>query len=194
MLMVDASVYKMFWTNALRWRDPFSPRRRPLSVLFSSAAVQIWLGLHRWKKKKREAERKNTQCQPVLHYCTTCTIYIQYAHRLAHTQKFTHCLTHLRPTTPSLTHTEDSQRKAPLRKWFTLKVLAWPITSVMFNNRINACGHSSDSLSGGAKCTTSYTPFLHLLYCLKLWKGNATFSAFECFQTALRQVMSSAIK
>lgn len=140
--------------------------------------------------KKKEAGRKNTQCQSL--WRTTHKIYTSTVCTQTHTRAVIYSLsdTHSRPTTHSLTHTEEThQKKAPHKKWFTLKALTWPITSVMFKNRIHACGHSSDSLSVEAKYTACYTPILHLLYCLTPWKGITTFSAFECFQTALRHVV-----
>lgn len=56
-----------------------------------------------------------------------------------------------------------------LREWIILKSFTWP-TSVMFKYRINACGHSSDSLSAGAKYTTCLTSISDLLCALQPWK------------------------
>lgn len=138
------------WTNALGYRDSVSLWRRPLNVLFPSAAVQIWL----WPTKiKKEAERKNTQCQPLC--CTKCKIYTCTLCTQTHAHHpLTYTISSYHPFTDP--H-RKLQRKPPLRKWFTLKSWTWP-TSIMFKGRINAYGYSSDSLSGWA---IHYMLYLH---------------------------------
>lgn len=156
------NVLRIKWSNALRWRDPVSLWRRPLSVLFLSAAVQIWLWPTQITKKRHGGKTHNTSRCDALHIKYTL---VHYPHSHTHSNLCIvwHTLLSCHPFTDPHSEWIKTQKKVPLRKWFTLKVLTWPITSCCVKNRINAYGHSSDSLSDGAKRSAFYTPFC--IYC-----------------------------